>query len=172
MLRHSYSLTSVSPVYSEDPLVHQRTDSVLMLLIYSMTDLALSGVRGLISELKPEQHNLHLWLHNHSTCREQWYSSVSTAQISRNFTIRKRDLIHSMINSSSRFRPTSTWCLRGFNISLNISISSCEYHKQTLEGQRINHIWRAIAVLGGLGGHGVSHSISSDYCQFDFTDTI
>ncbi len=54
-----YDLTSVSPVYSEDPVVHQKAAS-LNLLVYSQTDPVLSGVRGLISELKPEQHNLHL----------------------------------------------------------------------------------------------------------------
>ncbi len=54
-----YDLTSVSPVYSEDPVVHQKAAS-LNLLVYSETDPVLSGVRGLISELKPEQHNLHL----------------------------------------------------------------------------------------------------------------
>ncbi len=54
------NLTAVFPVYSEDPSVQQRTDSVLSLLVYSVTDPVLSGVRGLISELKPEQHNLHL----------------------------------------------------------------------------------------------------------------
>ncbi len=54
-----YDLTTVSPVYSEDPVVHQKAAS-LNLLVYSETDTVLSGVRGLISELKPEQHNLHL----------------------------------------------------------------------------------------------------------------
>ncbi len=54
-----YDLTTVSPVYSEDPVVHQKAAS-LNLLVYSQTDSVVSGVRGLISELKPEQHNLHL----------------------------------------------------------------------------------------------------------------
>ncbi len=45
--------------YSEDPVVHQKAAS-LNLLVYSETDPVLSGVRGLISELKSEQHNLHL----------------------------------------------------------------------------------------------------------------
>ncbi len=54
-----YDLTTVFPVYSEDPVVHQKAAS-LNLLVYSQTDTVLSGVRGLISELKPEQHNLHL----------------------------------------------------------------------------------------------------------------
>ncbi len=57
--RVTYDLTSVSPVYSEDPVVHLKAAS-LNLLVYSTTDSVLSGVRGLISELKPEQHNLHL----------------------------------------------------------------------------------------------------------------
>ncbi len=54
-----YNLTTVSPVYSQDFVVHQRADS-LIFLVYSKTDPVLSGVRGLISELKPEQHNLHM----------------------------------------------------------------------------------------------------------------
>jgi len=53
------NLTSVSPVYSEDPPVQQRAEE-LNLLVYSQTDPDLSGVRGLISELKSEQQNLHL----------------------------------------------------------------------------------------------------------------
>ncbi len=52
-------LTTVSPVYSQDSVVHQRAAS-LILQVYSQTDPGVSGVRGLISELKPEQHNLHL----------------------------------------------------------------------------------------------------------------
>jgi len=55
-----YDLTSVSPVYSEDSPVDQKAASLLSLLVYYQTDSDLSGVRGLISELKPEQHNLHL----------------------------------------------------------------------------------------------------------------
>ncbi len=58
-VRVIYDLTPVSPVYSEDPVVHQKAAS-LNLLVYSQTDPVLSGVRGLISELKPEQHNLYL----------------------------------------------------------------------------------------------------------------
>ena len=53
-------LTSVSPVYREDSPVQQRAASLLNLLVYYKTDPALSGVRGLISELKLEQHSLHL----------------------------------------------------------------------------------------------------------------
>ena len=58
-VRVEYDLTSVSPVYSEDSVVHQTADS-LIFLFYSMTDSDLSGVQGLISELKSEQQNLHL----------------------------------------------------------------------------------------------------------------
>ncbi len=54
-----YNLTTVSPVYSEDFVVHQKADS-LIFQVYSQSDSGVSGVRGLISELKPEQHNLHL----------------------------------------------------------------------------------------------------------------
>ncbi len=54
-----YDLTPVSPVYSEDSVGHQKAAS-LNLLVYYKTDTVLSSVRGLISELKPEQHNLHL----------------------------------------------------------------------------------------------------------------
>ncbi len=60
MLTHLYILTAASPVYSEDLSVQQKADSVLMLLVHFQTDPVLSAVRGLISELKPEQHNLHL----------------------------------------------------------------------------------------------------------------
>ncbi len=52
-------LTSMSPVYSQDSVVHQKA-AALNLLVYSQTDPVLSGVKGLISELKSEQHNLHL----------------------------------------------------------------------------------------------------------------
>ncbi len=60
MLRLMYDLTSVSPVYSEDPSVHQRSSSDLRLLHYYHSDAVLSDVRSLISELNSEQHNLHL----------------------------------------------------------------------------------------------------------------
>ena len=69
-----YDLTTVSPVYSEDPPVQQTAVWLQDLLVYSETDPVLSGVRGLISELKPKQHNLHLWQDNYTTCREQWHS--------------------------------------------------------------------------------------------------
>jgi len=55
-----YDLTTVSPVYSEDSPVQQKAASLLSLQDYSQTDADLSGLRGLNSELKPEQHNLHL----------------------------------------------------------------------------------------------------------------
>ncbi len=55
MLRLMYDLTSVSPVYSEDPSVHQRSSSDLHLLLYHYeTDPVLSDVRSLISELNSE----------------------------------------------------------------------------------------------------------------------
>jgi len=54
-----YDLTTDSPVYSEDPPVQQRAEE-LNLLVYSQSDSVVSGVRGLISELKSEQQNLHL----------------------------------------------------------------------------------------------------------------
>ncbi len=72
-LSYQRDLTTVSPVYREDSVVHQKAASP-SLLVYSQTDPVLSGVRGLISELKPEQHNLYMWRHNHSTCREQWHT--------------------------------------------------------------------------------------------------
>ncbi len=86
------NLTTVSPVYSQDFVVHQRSDS-LILLFYSQTDSVLSGVMGLISELKPEQHNLHLWRHNHSTCREQWHTlhSLRSDQFSWNTLIKRKN---------------------------------------------------------------------------------
>ncbi len=55
-----YNLTAVFPGYSEDPSVHLRSASLLHLVAYFQTDPDLSGVRGLSSELKPEQHNLYL----------------------------------------------------------------------------------------------------------------
>ena len=46
---HSVSLlTAVSVVYSVYSPVEQRSDSLLSLLVYSHSDSALSGVRGLI----------------------------------------------------------------------------------------------------------------------------
>jgi len=62
----------------------QRATSLLNVLFYSQTDSVLSGVQGLISELKPEQHNLYLWRHNPSTCRKQRHTlhSLSSDQIS------------------------------------------------------------------------------------------
>jgi len=75
-VRVTYDLTTVSPVYSEDYSFHQKSASLLSLQHYSYTDLVFSGVRGLISELKPEQHNLPLWHRNPSTCREQWHTLI------------------------------------------------------------------------------------------------
>ena len=53
-------LTPGSPVYREDSPVQQRAASLLNLLDYSQTGSDLLCVTGLISELKPEQHSLHL----------------------------------------------------------------------------------------------------------------
>jgi len=58
------NLTSISPVYTEDPSIHQKAASFLNHLLHSQSDPDILGVRGLISELKPVQHNLHLSLHN------------------------------------------------------------------------------------------------------------
>jgi len=55
-----YVLTTVSPVYSEGSPIQQKAASLLSLLVYYMTNSVLSGVRGLNSKLKPDQHNLHL----------------------------------------------------------------------------------------------------------------
>ena len=52
-------LTTVSPVYREDSPVQQRAASLVNLLVYYQTDSALSGVRGLMSEQKPEKHSFH-----------------------------------------------------------------------------------------------------------------
>ncbi len=70
-----YNLTTVSPVYS-DPSVDQRAASLLSLLVHSVTDVVLSGVRSLISELKPEQHNLHLSHHTYTTCKDAWSTDI------------------------------------------------------------------------------------------------
>jgi len=53
-------LTTVSPVYSEDSPADQKAALFPSLLVYYMTDPVASGVRGLISELKSDQQNLHL----------------------------------------------------------------------------------------------------------------
>jgi len=55
-----YDLTPVSPVYSVDPPVKQREESLNIFPVHSQIDPVVSCVRGLISELKPDQHNLHL----------------------------------------------------------------------------------------------------------------
>jgi len=54
------TVTIISAVHNEDYPSDQRAASLLSLLDYSNSDSVVSGVRGLISELKPEQHNLHL----------------------------------------------------------------------------------------------------------------
>ena len=48
-----FSLTPVSQVYSLDP-PKEQTAASLSLLVDSLSDAALSGVRGLMSELKSE----------------------------------------------------------------------------------------------------------------------
>ncbi len=65
------TLTVVSPVYSVDPPVEQRAASLLNLLLYYCSDSVLSGVRGLISELKSEQHSLPLQYCSSTACREK-----------------------------------------------------------------------------------------------------
>ena len=57
-------LTSVSPVYSVDSPVHQRAASLLSLLGDWSSAPALSGLRELTSEQRPEQHSLSLWLYS------------------------------------------------------------------------------------------------------------
>ncbi len=64
------TLTVVSSVYSVDPPVEQRAASLLSLLVYYSSDSVLSGVRGLISELKSEQHSLPLQYCSKKYCRE------------------------------------------------------------------------------------------------------
>ncbi len=54
------TLTVISSVYSVDPPVEQRAASPLSFLVYYSSDPVLSGVRGLILELKSEQHILPL----------------------------------------------------------------------------------------------------------------
>ncbi len=54
-----------------DPPVEQRAASLLNLLLYYGSDPVLSGVRGLISELKSEQHSLPLQYCSNSPCREK-----------------------------------------------------------------------------------------------------
>ncbi len=53
-------LTSVSLVYTVDPLVDWRAALLLRLEVCLSRDQTLSGTKGLISELKPEKHSLPL----------------------------------------------------------------------------------------------------------------
>lgn len=82
--------TSVSLVYSEDSPVQQRYPSLLSLLQCYWTDPVLSGMRGLIWELKPEQHSLHLRRHSYSTCRDtmtqclsEWHMNMDLQEFCR-----------------------------------------------------------------------------------------
>ncbi len=64
-------LTSVSPVYSVNPSVRHISDSLLCLLFDSRSGSVLSGVMGLISELKSQQNNLHLSFYSRLTYIER-----------------------------------------------------------------------------------------------------
>ncbi len=55
------SYCSISSLQRRFCITYQTAAWLPKLLVYSQTDPILSGVRGLMSELKPEQHNLHLW---------------------------------------------------------------------------------------------------------------
>jgi hypothetical protein len=57
-------LTSKPPVYSVDSLVLQRAAVLLNPAVHCYSDPALSGVRDLTSEPKPEKQSLPLWLYN------------------------------------------------------------------------------------------------------------
>ncbi len=70
MFNNIITLTLVSSVYSVDPPVEQRAASLLSLLVYYSSDPVLSGVRGLISELKSEQHSLFVQYCRRKDCRE------------------------------------------------------------------------------------------------------
>ncbi len=72
-----FDLTIVTRVYIEDFPVHTRAASRQHFLVYSKTDLAVLSVRGLISELKPDHHNLHLLYYTSSTCREKIHYSLT-----------------------------------------------------------------------------------------------
>lgn len=56
--------------------VQGKAASLLNLLVYFQTDQVLSDVRGLMSEQKPEHHNLHMWCHNHLTCKTKIYHKI------------------------------------------------------------------------------------------------
>ena len=60
VLSYLIILTSESPVYSGDSPVQQRAASLLNPSGHCYSDPALSGVRGLTSELRPEKHSLPL----------------------------------------------------------------------------------------------------------------
>ncbi len=122
-------LTTVSPVYSEDPPVQHREASLPNLLFYSQTDPDLSGVRGLISELKPEQHNLHLWRHNHSTCREQWHNLHS---------LRSDQFICEYINKEKV--QINEWCIIGLRFQMTRNQKNMIINHLKPHSRKINNI--------------------------------
>lgn len=58
-------------MYSVDSPVEQRCASLLSLVVYSHSNSALSGVKGLIWELKSEQHSLLLLYCCYLACTER-----------------------------------------------------------------------------------------------------
>lgn len=71
-------LTPVFSLYSQDFRVQQTEAWCLMPPDYTHTD---SGVRALISVLKPEQHNLQLWHSYHSTCEENNEKNIFSGKL-------------------------------------------------------------------------------------------
>ncbi len=67
--------TSVSAADSLDSSVHQRADSLLNFVVHCYSVPALSGVRGLNSELNTNNHSLPLSPYNQTTYR--WIKTVS-----------------------------------------------------------------------------------------------
>ena len=70
-------LTSESPVYSGDSPVQQRAASLLNPSGHCYSDPALSGVRGLTPELRPEKHSLPLWLDSLTACKESNHIKIT-----------------------------------------------------------------------------------------------
>ena len=70
-------LTSESPVYSGDSPVQQRAASLLNPSGHCYSGPALSGVRGLTSELRPEKHSLPLWLDSLTACKESNHIKIT-----------------------------------------------------------------------------------------------
>ncbi len=121
VIYESLILTAASPVYNVDHLLKRRASSDLHLLHYYQSDPVLSDVRSLISELNSEQHNLHLWCHNNTTCR-------TTTQTQRHYTIKvfKIKLLH--LFSRISFRLVKIW-----------------FKYKTLKS--VTHFWRADFVM-------------------------